>query len=164
MTLYDLTGQYLELLDMMDDPDIDEQTILDTLESVGGEIEDKADNYAKIMVELQNKVEAMDLEIKRLQERRKSLENNIERMKNNLQASMIATGKRKFKTNLFSFGIQKNGGALPVILDVDVDDLPEYLLIVSKSPNKKAIAEAIENDPELTFAHFGERGESLRIK
>ena len=49
MRLYELTGQFLELLDMLEDEEVDEQVIMDTLESVEYEIEDKADGYAKII-------------------------------------------------------------------------------------------------------------------
>ena len=37
---------------MLYDEDIDEQMVLDTLESIEGDIEDKADGYAKIIKEL----------------------------------------------------------------------------------------------------------------
>ena len=164
MTLYELTGQYLELLDMMDDPDIDEHVIIDTLESVGGEIEDKADAYAKIIAELQYRASAVGAEIKRLNDRKKSLEANVERIKANLQASMTATGKTKFKTNLFSFSVQKNGGALPVIIDVDVNDLPIEMTVITRQADKKMIASYLEQNPDCAWAHFGERGESLRIR
>lgn len=46
--IYELTGQFLQLLDMLEDEEVDEQVIMDTLESVEYEIEDKADGYAKI--------------------------------------------------------------------------------------------------------------------
>jgi hypothetical protein len=38
-TLYELTGEYLALSDMLLDDEVDEQTVLDTLEGVKGEIE-----------------------------------------------------------------------------------------------------------------------------
>ena len=47
--IYELTGQFLQLLDMLEDEEVDEQVIMDTLESVEYEIEDKADGYAKII-------------------------------------------------------------------------------------------------------------------
>ena len=47
--LYELTGFFLELMDMLEDEECDEQCIMDTLESVEYEIEDKADGYAKII-------------------------------------------------------------------------------------------------------------------
>ena len=49
--LYQLTNNYETVLNMLYDEDVDEQMILDTLESIEGEIEDKADGYAKIIKE-----------------------------------------------------------------------------------------------------------------
>lgn len=163
-TLYELQGEYLQLLHMLEDPEIEEQVVLDTLEGIDYELEIKAENYAKIMKELEGNVEVIKLEMNRLAGKKNKLESNIKKLKDNLQEAMVATGKTKFKTDLFSFNIQKNGGTAPVIMDVDTSELPDELVIYTEKPNLKAIAEAIKNDPECKYAHFGERGESLRIK
>jgi chromosome segregation ATPase len=163
-TLYELKGEYLQLLEMLEDPDIEEQVVLDTLEGIDYELEIKAENYAKIMKELEGNVETIKTEQQRLADKKSKLEANIKRLKDNLQEAMIATGKTKFKTDLFSFNIQKNGGAAPVLLDVDTSELPDELVIYTEKPNLKAIGELLKSDPECKYAHFGERGESLRIK
>lgn len=163
-TLYELQGEYLQLLQMLEDPEIEEQVVLDTLEGIDYELEIKAENYAKIMKELEGNVEVIKLEMNRLAGKKNKLESNIKKLKDNLQEAMVATGKTKFKTDLFSFNIQKNGGTAPIIMDVDTSELPDELVIYTEKPNLKAIAEAIKNDPECKYAHFGERGESLRIK
>lgn len=164
MNLYELTGQFLELQEIMESGEYDDQVINDTLESLNFEIEEKADNYARIIRNFTGEIEAMKAEEKRLADRRKSLEKNVERLKDNLKSSMIATGKTKFKTELFNFSIAKNGGALPVVVDVPTDDLPDDLVIVSEKPDLKAITAYIKETGDLSYAHFGERGESLRIK
>ena len=163
-TLYELKGEYLQLKEMLEDPDIEEQVVLDTLEGIDYELEIKAENYAKIMKELEGNVEVIKLEQTRLANKKSKLEANIKRLKDNLQEAMIATGKTKFKTDLFSFNIQKNGGAAPVIVDVETSELPDELVIYTEKPNLKAIGELLKSDPECKYAHFGERGESLRIK
>ena len=63
MTLYELTGQYLGLLYMADevDPDI----LAGTLESIGGEIEEKADNYAKVIRNIEGDIQNINSEIDR---------------------------------------------------------------------------------------------------
>ena len=40
--IYELTNDFLQLLNMLEDEEIDEQVIMDTLESVEYEIEEKA--------------------------------------------------------------------------------------------------------------------------
>lgn len=163
-SLYELTGFYLQLAEMLDDPIIDQESFQDTMDAISDEIEVKADNYAKIIRNMEESIESIKNEQKRLSERKSTLENNVKRMKDNLQECMIATGKRKFKTDLFSFNIQKNGGALPVILDVPTEALPDFLVQVTEKPDLRAIALYIENSGDTSYAHYGERGESLRIK
>lgn len=166
-TLYELTDDYLRLLDMADDPDTDEQAFIDTLEAIEGEIEDKADNYAKLIKELENEADGLDKEAKRLTERRDRIRSKIDRMKRSLENAMIATGKIKFKTELFTFGIQKN--APSVVLDFDekdaraIDELPEAFVNVKKTVNKTAIKEAINAGLEFDFAHLAS-SESIRIR
>lgn len=163
-TLYELKGEYLQLLQLLEDPEVEEQIVLDTLEGIDFELEVKAENYAKIIKELEGNVEIIKAEKKRLSDKQSKLEENIKRLKENLQAAMVDTGKTKFKTELFSFSIQKNGGALPVIVDVDTSELPDDLVIITEKPDLKAIAKFLEKNPDSELAHFGERGESLRIK
>ena len=168
MNLYELTNDFLQLQQMLEDPEVDADVINDTMEAIEGAIEVKADGYAMIIRNMEGNVTAIKAEMERLQAKKNLLENSIKRLKDNLQQAMILTGKTKFKTDLFSFGIQKNGGALPVIVDVDTAALPDECVIVTEKPDLKALA-AFLQDPELkdlygNYAHFGERGESLRIK
>ena len=160
MNLYELTAVYQRLQNQIEAGE-DYDGILAV---IGDEIEAKADGYAKIILNMAGQAGVLKAEEKRLAEKRKVLENGMERLKQNLFESMKATGKEKFKTDLFTFSIQKNGGALPVIVDVPTDDLPDDLVQITEKPDLKAIATYIEQTGDLTYAHFGERGESLRIK
>lgn len=163
-TMYELTADYMTVLDMAMDPEIDPQAITDTLEGIAAEIEVKAENTAIILKEIEAEAAKIKAEEQRLKDRRTSLENNVKNIKQRLFDAMKTTGKEKFKTTLFSFSIAKNGGKLPVIVDVDTADLPDDLVTITEKPNLDAIAAFLEQNPESTLAHFGERGESLRIK
>ena len=70
-SIYELTGEYLELMNMLEDEEIDEQTIIDTLEALDGEIENKADNYAKIIKSLESDIDGISKENDRLTARKK---------------------------------------------------------------------------------------------
>lgn len=162
--LYELTNNYENVLNMLYDEDVDEQMILDTLESIEGEIEDKADNYAKIIKELLGDAGKIKEEKQRLEARQKTFENRAKLLKDNLQNTLKQIGKTKFKTELFSFNIQKNGGKLPLIID-DITKVPnEYFKHTEKELDNTKIREAIDSGKEIPFAHYGEQGESLRIK
>ena len=159
--LYQLTNNYETVLNMLYQEDVDEQMVLDTLESIEGDIEDKADNYAKIIRELETRSKARKEEAQRLTESAKVFENRIKALKSNLFNAMKETGKTKFATNLFSFNIAKNGGKQPLTIDGEVP--AEYTRTITENDTDK-IRQALENGEKLTFAHLEERGESLRIK
>jgi len=160
-TLYELTDQMQQLLEMGADPDIDEQTFLDTFEGLEGEIEEKADGYAKVIAELEGDAEALYKEITRLTLKRKTIQNNIERMKRNLASSMVITGKKKFKTDLFSFAIQKNPPSL--VID-DPKKVPQMFLIPQDPKiDTASIKEKLKAGEDLDFAHLTQT-ESLRIR
>ena len=160
MKLYELTGQYLELEEMAANGEIDEQTFMDTIESITEDIKSKADGYARVIRNLEANVEAYKNEEERLYSKRKTLENNIKRMKSNLQHCMCVTGEKKFKTELFSFNVKKN----PKKLVVDkIEDVPEDFLIMQEPKvDSKALKEFIEKN-EVSYAHL-EQGESLVIR
>ena len=164
-SLYELTGQMQALLALMEDPDTDPQIIEDSLEAVSGEIEVKADGYARVMAELEARKAAVKAEKDRLAALESSLGKNIDRMKESLKTSMIATGKTKFKTDLFSFNIQKNP---PKVVIDDPSRIPEGFLI--PQPPKVDTASIKESLKSVDAAaswegicHL-EQGESLRIR
>jgi mitochondrial fission protein ELM1 len=164
MNIYELTADFLRLQEMIEDPDVESDEIQAVMDELNDQLEKKADGYAKMIRNLEGNLAAVKTEQQKLNEKKNLLEAGIKRLKEDLQTAMIATGKRKFKTDLFSFNIQKNGGADPVIVDVATDELPDDLVIISEKPDLKAIAAYIKETGDITFAHFGERGESLRIK
>lgn len=158
-SLYELTGQALALKQMAFDGEVDEQTFKDTMESLQYEIEDKADAYAKIDKMLDSEINGLASEISRLTARKKALENNQDRLKRNLESSMIALGKTKFKTLLFSFGIQKNPPSVNV-----TGKVPKRFYIVQEPKlDKKALIEYVKEHGNTKYAELTQ-SESLRIR
>ena len=88
MRLYELTEEYKALEELLYDPEVDEQTLQDTMEGIWGEIEEKADNYAKIITGMKADIEALREEEIRLAARRKALENRQQTLKSNLEVNM----------------------------------------------------------------------------
>ena len=163
--IYELTTtfEYLQQLLLEADPDAEEQ-LQAALEIAEAEIEAKAEGYAYIIKNLEGDIAGFKAEEKRLAEKRRTAENAIDRLKGNLYEAMNRTGKTKFKSGTFTFAIQKNGGALPVLVDADVTEIPDDLCKITREPDKKALAAYIEETGDVSYAHFGERGTSLRIK
>lgn len=161
-TLYELTGDFLQLLAMAEDENEDIEVILNTIEGVDYEIELKAEGYAKVVKELEARGESLKKEGERLSGRRKAIEGNIKRMKQTLQQSMEVTGKTKFKTELFSFNVQNNKPSL--VLDKDIEEIPEeYLIPQPAKVDNTAVTELLKNGEVLDFAHLSV-SKSLRIR
>ena len=158
--LYDLTADFLKLKELAQDPDVDPEVLADTMEGLDYEIEVKADNYAKIIRELTADSEAYKAEIDRFTARKKTVDNNIARLKKSLESAMIATGKMKFKTELFSFSIQKNIPAL--VIDGEVPK--EYLIEQEPKVDNAKLKEDLKNGVDLAGVAHLEQSESIIIR
>lgn len=164
MTLYDLTEELMELLQLAEDPETDPEALQGSMESVSGLFEDKADGYAKVIRQLNAEADMVDAEIARLKAKKDSLKNNADRIKKALQAAMIATDKRKFKTPFFTFSIRKNAGSV-VMETTDLSKIPnKYLTYSCPTVNKNAIKQAINSGENLAGIAHLESSESLTIK
>ena len=162
-TLYELTSDYLELLNLLEDPDGDPQAIEDTLEGLDYEIELKADGYAKIIAQLDAAASAVDAETKRLQTRKKRMRNSRDRLKKALAGAMIATGKRKIKTELFSFSIRKTPAR--VVIDEQYENLPEkYLIPQDPKIDRDKIKDDIKAGKDLSGIAHLEQDETVSIR
>ena len=160
-TMYELTADYMAVLNMANDPEIPPEAIADTLEGIAGEIEQKAEATAVIMQELTAEADKIKSEEKRLKERRERLENNVDAMKKRLFDAMKTTGKTKFKTTLFSFGIRKNPAKL--VVDDESKIPKKYFIPQPAKLDAAKLREELKAGAVRKYAHL-EQGESLVIK
>ena len=160
-SLYEITGDFLTLMEMLEDADEDSQMIIDTLEGMGGELEVKAENYAKIIRYMQGDAEILDKEAKRINAKKKTIENNINRLKDTLMNSMILTEKEKIKAVLFSFTVKSNP---PKLIIDDLDRIPKkYKIPQPDKIDEAGIKEYLKGNKKLAYAHL-ESGKSLLIR
>lgn len=159
MKLYELTETWAAIQDMIETADTDDEQIIAALENIDAAIEEKAENYAKIIYSMKGEAEAIKTEEKRLATKRQSLENRAKWLQKNLEEAMIATGKTKFKTNLFVFSVQKNA---PSLDEFDEEDVPEEFWKVIRSIDRSALLKAVK-DGEVEGIGL-KQTESLRIR
>lgn len=163
-SLYELTEEWAAVMEMLYDDEIDERTVLDTLEAIEGEIEDKADKYAIILRIMAGDIEAIRKEETRLYARRVSLERRSKELKDRLQANLEFVGKTKFKTALFSFSVVRNGGKQPIDITGNLDEIPgKYLIPQPSIPDKEAIRELLK-EKEVEWAQLMPYGRHLLIR
>ena len=162
MTLYEIADDYLKLLDMADsmEPD-EEQTFLDTLEGVKGEITKKTDSYCAVITEINANIDKFDAEIKRLTARKQAMENHVKRMKEALLEAMKTCDLPEITGEHFKLKIQNNGGKRKLNVFGEVPD--NYKRIVYEDDTDK-IRKDLEDGKELPFAFLEERGQHVRFR
>lgn len=168
--LYKMTGDLLHLMNYLYDEDVDEDQLIKACEEIELEIEDKADGYAKIIKDMDGAINKLDAEEKRLKNRKAALKNRQAFLKKNLESSMKAIGKTEFKTDLFSFNIQKGPASVKIdnteafIQQCQKDGRDDLLKYTAPEINKTALKEAMMKDGEYFEGAELVQTESLRIR
>lgn len=149
---------------MAEEEDLDPEILADTLEGMDGELEEKAESYAIVINSLGAESDMLKNEVERLSKRKRTVDNNIKRMKETLENAMLLAKKRKFKTAHYTFNIQKNSPAL--VID-DENKIPKQFYKIEESLDKiklkDFVRETEKNGTQLSYAHL-EQKEGLRIK
>lgn len=157
-SIYELTGIFKQIAEM---EGIDEETKLDTLESIDWteQFEEKVENTVKVIKNKEADVDQLKEEIDRLTKRKKSIENDITRLKTGLQGAFEVTGHEKVKTLLFTVSLANNQPSVVV----DEDLLPKKYFIQTLKPDKTAIKELLKAGKKVKGAVLQE-SRSLRIR
>ena len=157
MNLYELSQNYLAVQEM----DLDEDILRDTLDSIEEAIEDKAENIAKWIRNLEADKKAFEEEEKRFKEKKQAADNRIKSLKLYLEDNMRLTGKTKFKAGFFSFAIQNNPPSVEVF---DEALIPKQFLIAQPVKIDRAgIKELLKAGEEVPGAEL-KQTEGLRIR
>lgn len=161
MTLYEMKAEYMEILSMLEAPDADEEIIRDTLESLQGDIEDKAEGYGMVIAQLNAEAEMLMVESVRLSKRAKTALNNADRLKRRLQAALTEMQLKKLKTNHFNFTVRKNAASVVILPDTEIPD--EYLVQQEPKVDKAKVKADLQAGKDLPFAKL-ESTESLIVR
>lgn len=159
MRLYDLSKKYLQLLEIAES--VDEETLNDTLSSIEDAIEEKAENTAKVIRNLEAQAEAFKTEEYRLAARRKAIENNAKRLKLYLQEELERVGADKIKGELFTIAIQNNPKSVEVL---DETLIPKKYFIEQRPKlDKKALLDELKTGADIEGVEI-KQSRSVRIR
>lgn len=156
MKLYEIANDYLALMQAIDDEEIPEEAIADTLEAITGEIEVKADNIACLLKNIDADVKAIKEEEKRLAERRKAKEKAHERLKQYLSDVLQRTGINKIETARNNISFRKSES-------VEVDESfvawaleyrDDLIKFGEPTADKTAIKKALKDGAEIVGAQL----------
>ena len=153
---YELANELAFLMEI-DEP-TDEQ--MERLDSLVMELPDKLEGCCKYLANIQPKIEGFRAEEKRLSDKRKVLENKMQRFKKYIQSSMETAGMYDVEAGTFTVKLQQNPKSVKVI---DETLIPIDYIVTSTSIDKKSLKEALESG-EVAGAILESSGLSLRIK
>ncbi|MBA1189326.1 siphovirus Gp157 family protein [Pseudomonas entomophila] len=163
-SLYELTGQFKELAVLMDGADEDLAiAVRDTMGAIEAEFNDKALAVSRVILNMDGDIEAVDVEIARLEERKRLLSNRKGQIIDYLRENMEAAQITKISCPLFTITLAK--GRNSVVVD-DEKLLPDDLVSVkvTTTPNKKAIADQLKAGKEIKGARLERGKSSVHIK
>ena len=160
-TLYELQGEYQRLYQLAEEEELTLEDIQDTLESLDGEMEDKAVGYAMVMKDIEGQIDVIKKEVERLNSKVKTLNNNKDRMKNALQDAMIQTDNKEIKTDLFNFKIQNNPPSVKVLQESEIPE--QYFIPQEPKLDKKGILAELKAGKDIQGVEMVQ-GQSLRIR
>lgn len=161
--LFQLAAEYRAIADKLNDSELDEATIADTLESMSGDLQEKSVNIAKFFRNLESDAEQIEQAAKQMMDRAKALRKKADSLKHYLHSNMEKAGIQKIECPWFVLSIKLN----PASVKIDDESLiPDYYMreIPAKfEPDKKLIKSAIDEGYVVPGCHI-ERGTRLEVK
>lgn len=106
MTLYEMSDAAKHLYELLATGEIDEQTVLDTMESIGAS--EKLESYVYVQKQLEAEISAFEKEIDRMIDRKAVLENRVKRLKQAQVDFMQATGQKSANAGTFRLSLRRN--------------------------------------------------------
>jgi hypothetical protein len=162
-TLYKLTEQYRGLI-VLDDEDIPDEVVQDTLEALTGDIQEKSMNVAAYCRNLEAAADAIDDAAKQMKDRAAKARKRADSVRAYLLNNMQACGISKIGCPYFSITVKKNP---PSVVVFDESEVPADLMVQKPppppSPDKTAIKERLKAGEAVPGCRL-EQGVRLEIK
>lgn len=167
-SLYQLTSNFLEVDNLIEEYlQAGEEDLADNLvkanQIIAKEIENKSVGFIYVFRNMDSQVNAIDAEIKRLQELKKQVKAKDDRLKTMLKNSMEALGATKIETDLGKISIRNNPGSLKID---DMDLIPniykEEVVTTTVKVDSNLIKKQIKAGIDIEGCHI-EAGTSLIV-
>lgn len=146
-TLYALSEDYLVLVDMLEDPDVDPQLVEQELDRITGEIAHKAEAISGLVRWYEGLADLRRAEAKRMADSVAAYDRQAERLRAYLLQHMKATGMSRIDTARFTVSIRLNPPRVEVL---------EPMMVPHEFQREKII---IETDKTRIREHWKTTGE-----
>lgn len=164
MTLYDLTAEYMDIMDSLEASTDEEfsERLEARLEELNGEISDKGEGYAKLIRNIEAEANALKDEIDRLSALKKRREATVERLKSNLLACMEAADADRIETSIGRWTRRQNPPSVEIINENLVPN--EYKVPQPPKIDRRAILTAYKTNGEIIDGTKVERKWSVQFR
>ena len=142
--IYQVATEYIEAANRLQDLDLDATTMIDTLDSMGGDLETKATNTMFVCRNLEAAAAAIKEAETAMSLRRKAIENRAAYLKKGVFDAMLQTGISRIESPYFALSIANNPGSVDVF---EAGLLPaDYMreIPATEEPDKALISKALK--------------------
>lgn len=164
--LYTLRQEYVELMTKLADMDLDAQTLADTIESTGvvESFNEKAANVVMVARQFDSHCDAIDNEIKRLQDLKKQRKNTADKLRDYLLNNMLAAQIESIDHPFMSIKIRNNPESVEVFEEKLIPtEFMTWPAMPDPKPNKTLIKTSMKLGVEIPGCKLV-RSQSLSIK
>ena len=162
MKLYEITEAMADLERMLDEG-VPEDQLADTIEDMKGDFKEKAESILYILTNMNSQADAYKAEEKRLSDKRKSTEKQIERLKEYLLFNMQELNSGEINNGIMSASIRK-GAPVLVISDEDLIPVEWKEIKTTVSTDKRGLLKALKDGEVVEGAEVGTGKNTLTIK
>ncbi|MEK3729669.1 siphovirus Gp157 family protein [Lysinibacillus sp. FSL W8-0953] len=156
-TLYELTDQYKMLQNYIEENNAEGFEL--ALSQIIGDIGEKLEGYAMVLKNIESDIAGIKSEEKRLADRRKAMESNLARIKENMADALLTVEGNRVKTEKFTFSFRKSTS---VQIENDATIPPQFIK-VEKTISRSELAKALKAGEQIEGAQLIEN-QSLSIR
>ena len=143
MKLYECVAEYRTQLDALAELDLDAQTYADTLESMGGELQDKLRAVIAYSLDLEIEATGAAAASKRMRERADSLDSRVKRLRDYALRSMEATGMTEVSTDEWAAKVAKKPASVFIAEGAEIPTAYQRTIPAKYEPDKAALKAAL---------------------
>lgn len=148
LTLYNITNDFVDLMDKTQEGTITEEEYNKLGEELALELQKKSGNIVGYIQDRNALIDAIDLQIKRLQDYKKSEQNKVDKFKEYVKQNMERLNILKIETDTGTLSIAKSPISVEIVDEEKIPDKYKDVVFTTKV-NKKKIADNFKSTGEL---------------
>ena len=148
MTLYNITNDFVDLMDKAQEGTITEEEYNKLGEELALELQKKSGNIVGYIQDRNALIDAIDSQIKRLQDYKKAEQNKVDKFKEYVKQNMERLNILKIETDTGTLSIAKSPISVEIVDEEKIPDKYKDVVFTTKV-NKKKIADNFKSTGEL---------------